>query len=58
LVAPLANEGSRSTRFRSPRSLAESYDTDAGELFGKAAGNPFFVIEALAAPELGNPNRM
>jgi DNA-binding CsgD family transcriptional regulator/tetratricopeptide (TPR) repeat protein len=29
--------------------LAEPYGVDAGELYRKTAGNPFFVIEALAA---------
>src|SRR5262249_18164816 len=29
--------------------LAEPYDVDAGELYGKTNGNPFFVVEALAA---------
>jgi DNA-binding CsgD family transcriptional regulator/tetratricopeptide (TPR) repeat protein len=29
--------------------LAEPYDTDADELCRKTAGNPFFVVEALAA---------
>src|SRR5215217_2114776 len=30
-------------------SLAEPYGVDAGELYRKTAGNPFFVVEALAA---------
>jgi DNA-binding CsgD family transcriptional regulator len=29
--------------------LAEPYGTDADELYAKTAGNPFFVVEALAA---------
>jgi DNA-binding CsgD family transcriptional regulator/tetratricopeptide (TPR) repeat protein len=29
--------------------LAEPYGADAGELFAKTAGNPFFVVEVLAA---------
>ena len=29
--------------------LAEPYGVDAGELYRKTAGNPFFVVEALAA---------
>jgi DNA-binding CsgD family transcriptional regulator/tetratricopeptide (TPR) repeat protein len=29
--------------------LAEPHDVDAGELYRKTAGNPFFVVEALAA---------
>ncbi len=29
--------------------LAEPYDADADELYRKTAGNPFFVVEALAA---------
>ena len=29
--------------------LAEPYGTDADELYDKTAGNPFFVVEALAA---------
>jgi DNA-binding CsgD family transcriptional regulator len=38
----------------SPRAvsrLAEPYGVDAGELYRKTAGNPFFVTEALAAGE-------
>jgi hypothetical protein len=29
--------------------LAEPYGVDAEELYRKTAGNPFFVVEALAA---------
>ncbi len=36
--------------------LAEPYGIDAGELYGKSAGNPFFVVEALAAGAEGIPD--
>ncbi|HEX8860077.1 MAG TPA: AAA family ATPase [Actinomycetes bacterium] len=36
--------------------LAEPYGVDAGELYRKTAGNPFFVIEALAAGAEGIPD--
>jgi predicted ATPase len=35
--------------------LAEPYGVDAAELFRKTAGNPFFVVEALAAGAEGIP---
>jgi DNA-binding CsgD family transcriptional regulator len=35
--------------------LAEPYGVDAGELYRKTAGNPFFVVEALAAGADGIP---
>jgi DNA-binding CsgD family transcriptional regulator/tetratricopeptide (TPR) repeat protein len=35
--------------------LAEPYGVDAGELYRKTAGNPFFVIEALTAGAEGIP---
>jgi DNA-binding CsgD family transcriptional regulator/tetratricopeptide (TPR) repeat protein len=36
--------------------LAEPYGVDATELFHKTAGNPFFVVEVLAAAETGIPD--
>jgi DNA-binding CsgD family transcriptional regulator/tetratricopeptide (TPR) repeat protein len=36
--------------------LAEPYGVDANELYRKTAGNPFFVIEALAAGAEGIPD--
>jgi DNA-binding CsgD family transcriptional regulator len=36
--------------------LAGPHDVDADELFRKTAGNPFFVVAALAAAESGIPN--
>ena len=35
--------------------LAEPYGVDAGELYRKTAGNPFFVVEVLAAGAEGIP---
>jgi DNA-binding CsgD family transcriptional regulator len=35
--------------------LAQPYGVDAGELYRKTAGNPFFVVEALAAGAEGIP---
>jgi DNA-binding CsgD family transcriptional regulator len=36
--------------------LAEPYGVDAGELYRKTAGNPFFVVEALATGAEGIPD--
>jgi DNA-binding CsgD family transcriptional regulator/tetratricopeptide (TPR) repeat protein len=36
--------------------LAEPYHADAAELYRKTGGNPFFVVEALAAGAEGIPN--
>ena len=36
--------------------LAEPHGVDADELYGKSAGNPFFVVEALAAGGHGIPD--
>jgi DNA-binding CsgD family transcriptional regulator/tetratricopeptide (TPR) repeat protein len=36
--------------------LAQPYQVDAAELYRKTAGNPFFVVEALAAGDEGIPN--
>jgi DNA-binding CsgD family transcriptional regulator/tetratricopeptide (TPR) repeat protein len=36
--------------------LAQPYDVDAAELYHKTAGNPFFVVEALAAGDVGIPS--
>lgn len=38
------------------RALAEPHGVDAQRLFEKTAGNPFFVTEALAAPESAIPD--
>ena len=36
--------------------LAQPHDVDGQELWRKTAGNPFFVVEALAAPDQGIPD--
>jgi hypothetical protein len=38
--------------------LAEPYGVDAEELYRKTAGNPFFVVEALAAGAEGDPGHV